>query len=89
MSTEAKRAGGGPKVRPAFADHLCVCGVLGINPDTWRKRVKAGTAPLPHYHMGNRSYYRRADLRYFIKHGRWPEGMKFNSRSVPRDQTVP
>jgi hypothetical protein len=58
-------------------DHLEVCHLLGVKPDTWRKRVGAGSAPLPHSRMGARSYYRRTDVKHFLRHGSWPTRMRF------------
>lgn len=60
-------------------DNLKVCQMLDVNPETWRSRVRLGTAPLPHARMGNRSYYRRADVLYYVKHGKWPERVKFKA----------
>lgn len=65
--------------KPVLIDNLEVCAILGVRPDTWRKRVQVGTAPLPHCRMGSRTYYRRVDVRRFLRLGRWPEGMVFRA----------
>ena len=61
-------------------DNIEVCRMLGVNADTWRKRVANGAAPKPHSRMGSRTYYRRADVAYFIREGHWPAGAKFFRR---------
>lgn len=62
-----------------LVDHLEVCRMLGINHETWRKRVANGVAPLPHSRMGSRNYYRRADILWYVKHGTWPEHIRFKA----------
>jgi predicted site-specific integrase-resolvase len=63
-------------------DNLEVCRLLGVKPDTWRKRVRAGTAPVPHTTMGARTYYRRADVRHYARHGTWPSRVVFMARET-------
>jgi hypothetical protein len=58
-------------------DYLEACRMLGVKPSTWRMRVQAGTAPLPHARMGSRAYYKRADVEHFAERGVWPPGMTF------------
>ena len=60
-----------------LVDNLEVCRLLGVNPDTFRKRVSRGQAPLPHSTMGARTYYRSADIRHYLRQGTWPAAMKF------------
>lgn len=73
--------------KSTLMDSLKVCFELDIEPDTWRKRVYRGQAPLPHSRMGARSYYRRVDVRHRIKYGVWPAGMKY--RDQPKDVPAP
>lgn len=63
-------------------DNLEVSRMLGVNADTWRKRVERGQAPMPFTRMGARTYYRRADVRHFLKTGGWPAGMTFHRRKA-------
>mgnify|MGYP000009180268 CR=1 FL=1 len=70
MSTEA----------PSLIDNIEVCRLLGVKHDTWRKRIVAGTAPLPFSRMGNRAYYRLADVRHYLRKGSWPTRVKFRDR---------
>lgn len=76
MNTKTKQQESAPSL---LVDNLELCRMLGINPDTWRKRVGAGLAPLPLTRMGSRNYYRRVDVLAFVRHGEWPEHMKFKS----------
>lgn len=64
----------------ALMDNLAVCKALGVKPDTWRKRVDRGQAPLPFTRQGARSYYRKADIRHFLKTATWPHTMRFRAR---------
>lgn len=63
-------------------DNLEVCRRLGVKPNTWRKRVTKGMAPLPFTSMGDRTYYRVADVQHFLRVGLWPATMKFRGRKV-------
>lgn len=72
--TKAKRT-------PLLVSHREVCDLLGVLPDTWRKRVQGGSAPLPHCRMGRMTYYRRVDVRAFVRTGRWPDRVKFRRRA--------
>jgi hypothetical protein len=63
-------------------DHHEVCALLGVKTDTWRKRVARGLSPLPHSTMGARYYYRRADVRAFIRSGVWPTTAVFRRREA-------
>jgi len=77
MGTEAK-----------LIDHIDMCRILGVKPDTWRKRIKIGTAPLPFSQMGSRTYYRIADLRHYLKQGAWPARMKFRAQQEEEAQAT-
>jgi hypothetical protein len=57
--------------------HQELCRLIDVKTDTWLKRVSRGQAPLPHSTQGRTHYYRRADLRHYIKTGRWPARMRF------------
>lgn len=89
MSTEAKterkrRKRTAPPLSPkGLIDSLEVCRLLGVLPNTWRKRVSKGQAPLPHSIMGRLSYYRLADIRYRLNSGKWPAEMKFKNQPEP------
>lgn len=61
-------------------DNIEVCRLLGVKPDTWRKRLKVGTAPLPFTQMGSRTYYRAADVRHYLRKGMWPARVRFRSQ---------
>ncbi len=63
-------------------DNLEVCRRLGVEYDTWRKRVKRGVAPLPMTVQGRRGYYRLADVKHFEATGQWPRGVVFNSPAL-------
>jgi hypothetical protein len=76
-SPRKTQAGARPGV---LIDNLEVCRLLGIKPDTFRKRVSRGQAPLPHSVMGARSYYRTRDIRHYLTHGTWPPGTRFRYR---------
>jgi predicted DNA-binding transcriptional regulator AlpA len=71
MGTDAK------PVRSVLMDAREVYTLLGVTKETWHRRVRVGQAPLPFTRMGNFAYYRRADIRHFLRMGRWPAGMKF------------
>jgi hypothetical protein len=78
----------GLDIKTGLIDNIDLCRLLGVKPDTWRKRVSVGTAPLPFSQMGNRTYYRISDVRYFLRKGQWPERLKFRNREradVPLD----
>jgi hypothetical protein len=61
-------------------DNLEVCRMLGVKPDTWRKRVNRGDSPLPFTVSGARSYYRLADVRFYLRDGLWPARMRFRGK---------
>jgi hypothetical protein len=61
-------------------DNIEVCRLLGVKPDTWRKRVQSGSAPMPFSRMGNRSYYRAADVRHYLRKGSWPARVRFRNQ---------
>jgi hypothetical protein len=69
-------------------DNLEVCRMLGVKPDTWRKRVTRGDSPLPFTVSGARSYYRLADVRFYLRDGVWPARMKFRGRGVEPEAEV-
>lgn len=75
MSTETK-------TKTRLIDNLEVCRQLGVKPDTWRKRVAKGLAPLPFTVAGARTYYRVADIRHYLRKGTWPARMAFRGRRV-------
>lgn len=72
----------------ALIDNLALCKLLSVKPNTWRKRVREGHAPLPFVYQGKRCYYRRADIVHYLKVGLWPAHMKFKGRPAP-DQSPP
>jgi hypothetical protein len=63
-------------------DYLEACRMLGVRPSTWRDRVNRGDVPLPHARMGNRAYYKRADVEHFAERGMWPQGVKFREQNT-------
>jgi hypothetical protein len=79
-----EKTGRGGAAKSVLMDNLDVCELLGVRPDTWRKRINLGIAPIPHSRAGARGYYKRADVRAYIKTGQWPAGMKFRNRK-PED----
>lgn len=80
---------GKAKTRSAavLIDNLEVCRRLGVEYDTWRKRVKRGDAPLPMTVQGRRGYYRLSDVKQYEETGQWPKGVVFNTPAL--GQTPP
>jgi hypothetical protein len=75
-----------PRTQSVLIDNLEVCKMLGVKPDTWRKRVASGISPLPFTVTGARSYYRLSDVRFYLRGGKWPARMQFRGKqqeSVP------
>jgi hypothetical protein len=69
-----------PKPTPApsiLIDHLVVCQMLGIRPNTWRNWVAKGLVPTSHSIIGSRFFYRRADIEHYIRVGIWPPRIRF------------
>jgi hypothetical protein len=52
---------------------------LGVPGSTWRYQVRTGAAPRPTHWIGQRGYYRRADLEAFVATGKWPRAMEFRA----------
>lgn len=71
-----------PRNSSVLIDNLEVCRLLGVKPDTWRKRVTRGDSPLPFTVSGARTYYRLSDLRCYLRDGKWPPWMSFRGRSA-------
>jgi hypothetical protein len=69
-----------PRVRQRLIASADAARLLGIEPDTLRKRALRGFAPEPFARQGNLYYYRLADIEHFAEHGVWPAGLKFRGQ---------
>jgi hypothetical protein len=76
-TAKPKEPKGGTRGSAVLIDNLEVCRLLGVKPDTWRKRVTRGISPLPFTVSGARSYYRFVDVKFYLRNGVWPARMRF------------
>lgn len=55
---------------------------FGRTPQTWRRWVRQGRAPLPDHAVDKSWYYRRSVLAHFEETGKWPASVKFQRRAA-------
>jgi len=71
---------------PIFIDHRKIARAMGVSPSAITRWVQKGAFPLPHFFIATLYFYRREQIDYFFKKGRWPPGTKFQGMEVPDSQ---